>query len=62
MITICNYEIYNNCEIGEENIIHAGANIGSDGLGFAHDSKGNYQKMGRNLKILKIQNVQRRKF
>ena len=38
-------KIYNNCEIGEENIIHAGAIIGSDGFGFANNNEGNYKKI-----------------
>ena len=38
-------KIYNNCKIGEENIIHAGAVIGSDGFGFAPISDGNYKKI-----------------
>ena len=33
-----NVSIYNNCVIGRRNIIHAGAVIGSDGFGFAHDN------------------------
>ena len=38
-------KIYNNCMIGKDNIIHAGAVIGADGFGFAPNSEGNYNKI-----------------
>ena len=38
-------KIYNNCEIGEENFIHAGVVIGSDGFGFVHNTLGDYKKI-----------------
>ena len=38
-------KIYKDCVIGNQNIIHAGAVIGSDGFGFAPNSEGDYNKI-----------------
>ncbi len=48
-----NVSIYHDCEIGEDNIIHSGVVIGSDGFGFAPDKANNYKKISQigNVKI-----------
>tara|TARA_B100000700_G_scaffold318099_2_gene410629 strand:- start:1109 stop:2131 length:1023 start_codon:yes stop_codon:yes gene_type:complete len=38
-------KVLNNCKIGHQNYIHSGVIIGSDGFGFANNSKGNYKKI-----------------
>ena len=42
-----NVSIYHNCKIGENNILHSGVVIGSDGFGFAANSKNNYNKISQ---------------
>ena len=42
-----NVSIYHDCEIGEDNIIHSGVVIGSDGFGFAPDKDNNYNKISQ---------------
>lgn len=42
-----NVSIYHDCKIGEENIIHSGVVIGSDGFGFAPDKDNNYNKISQ---------------
>jgi len=42
-----NVSIYHNCKIGENNILHSGVVIGSDGFGFAPNSKNNYNKISQ---------------
>ena len=51
-------KIYNNCEIGEENFIHAGAIIGSDGFGFNLDKNGNQIKVIHNGNVILEDNVE----
>lgn len=40
-----NVNVYHDCKIGANCIIHSGSVIGSDGFGFAPDEKGKFQKI-----------------
>ena len=53
-----NVSIYHNCKIGENNIIHSGVVIGSDGFGFAPDSKNNFNKISQIGNVIISDNVE----
>lgn len=53
-----NVTIYNDTQIGENCIIHAGAVIGSDGFGYAHTEQGEHIKIYHNGRVVIEDNVE----